>query len=89
MPCEFKNLHFLSFIELLGRVRLGFLLVSPFELHVYSSMWSEAEALSEYGVVPECLILLLQLLSIDGMLEHDMCGSADYNGGFFTSLAWS
>jgi hypothetical protein len=23
------------------------------ELHVYSSMWSEAEALSEYGVVPE------------------------------------
>jgi hypothetical protein len=26
-----------------------------YELHVYSSMWSEAEALSEYGVVPELL----------------------------------
>jgi hypothetical protein len=25
-------------------------------LHVYSSMWSEAEALSEYGVVPELFI---------------------------------
>jgi hypothetical protein len=25
----------------------------PSELHVYSSMWSEAEALSEYGIVPE------------------------------------
>jgi hypothetical protein len=36
--------------KLLGRVRLGF---PPFELHVYFSMWSEAEALSEYGAVPE------------------------------------
>jgi hypothetical protein len=26
---------------------------SLYKLHVYSSMWSEAEALSEYGVVPE------------------------------------
>jgi hypothetical protein len=26
---------------------------------VYSSMWSEAEALSEYGVVPESIIYLL------------------------------
>jgi hypothetical protein len=25
-------------------------------LHVYSSMWSEAEALNEYGVVPEYFI---------------------------------
>jgi hypothetical protein len=25
----------------------------PFELHVYSSMWIEAEAPSEHGVVPE------------------------------------
>jgi hypothetical protein len=39
--------------KLLGGLRTGFLVVSPFELHVYSSMWSEAEALSEYGVVPE------------------------------------
>jgi hypothetical protein len=31
----------------------GFWWFPPFELHVYSSMWSEAEALSEYGVVPE------------------------------------
>jgi hypothetical protein len=31
---------------LLGRVRLGFLLVFPFELHVVSFMWNEAEALS-------------------------------------------
>jgi hypothetical protein len=31
-----------------GCVR-GFWWFPPFELHVYSSMWSEAEALSEYG----------------------------------------
>jgi hypothetical protein len=31
----------------------GFWRFPPFELHVYSSMWSEAEGLSEYGVVPE------------------------------------
>jgi hypothetical protein len=31
----------------------GFWWFPPFDLHVYSSMWSEAEALSEYGVVPE------------------------------------
>jgi hypothetical protein len=42
--------------ELLGRLRTGFLVVYPFvsgglpyELHVYSSTGSEAEALSEYG----------------------------------------
>jgi hypothetical protein len=40
--------------ELLGRMRLGFLVVSTLsKLHVYYSMWSEAEALGEYGVVPE------------------------------------
>jgi hypothetical protein len=32
---------------------LGFWWFPLYELHVYSSMWSEAEALSEYGVVPE------------------------------------
>jgi hypothetical protein len=48
--------------ELLGRVRLGFLVVPPFELHVYSSMWSEAEALSEYGVVPKQFIYLFYRL---------------------------
>jgi hypothetical protein len=32
---------------------LGFWWFPPVELRVYSSMWSEAEALSEYGVVPE------------------------------------
>jgi hypothetical protein len=37
--------------ELLGRVRLGCLVVSPFELHVNSSAGTEAEAQSEYGVV--------------------------------------
>jgi hypothetical protein len=31
----------------------GFWWFPPFELHVYPSMWSEAEALIEYGVVPE------------------------------------
>jgi hypothetical protein len=31
----------------------GFWWFLPFELHVYSSTWSEAEALSAYGVVPE------------------------------------
>jgi hypothetical protein len=31
---------------------LGFWWLPLYELHVYSSMWSEAEALSEYGVVP-------------------------------------
>jgi hypothetical protein len=34
---------------------LGFWWFPLYELHVYSSMWSEAEALSEYGVVPEQL----------------------------------
>jgi hypothetical protein len=52
---------------LLGGLRTGFLVVSSlrigngettpihmqFELHVYSSPWSEAEAPSEYGVVTE------------------------------------
>jgi hypothetical protein len=28
------------------------------ELHVYSSVWSEADALSEYGVLPELCIYL-------------------------------
>jgi hypothetical protein len=32
---------------------LGFWWFALYELHVISSMWSEAEALSEYGVVPE------------------------------------
>jgi hypothetical protein len=32
---------------------LGFWWFPLYELHVYSSMWSEAEALSEYGVVPK------------------------------------
>jgi hypothetical protein len=31
----------------------GFWWFPRFELHVYSSMWSEAESLSEYGVVPK------------------------------------
>jgi hypothetical protein len=31
----------------------------PLELHVHSSMWNEAEALSEYGVVPESFILCI------------------------------
>jgi hypothetical protein len=39
--------------ELLGRVRLGFLVLPPFELHVISSTGSEAEAQCEYGVVTE------------------------------------
>jgi hypothetical protein len=39
--------------ELLGGVRTGFLVFSLYELHVYSSTGSEAEALSEYGVVPK------------------------------------
>jgi hypothetical protein len=61
--------------ELLGGLRAGFLVVTLYELHVYSSTWSEAvtidkgadrkqkelygwkaseaEALSEYGVVTE------------------------------------
>jgi hypothetical protein len=33
-----------------------------YELHVYSSMWSEAEAVSEYGVVPELFIYVYILL---------------------------
>jgi hypothetical protein len=32
---------------------LGFWWFLLYELHVYSSMWIEAEALSEYGLVPE------------------------------------
>jgi hypothetical protein len=32
---------------------LGFCWFPLSELHVYTSMWSEAEALSEYGVVSE------------------------------------
>jgi hypothetical protein len=32
---------------------LGFWWFPLYKLHAYSSMWSEAEALSEYGVVPE------------------------------------
>jgi hypothetical protein len=32
---------------------LGFWCFSLYKLHVYSSMWSEAEVLSAYGVVPE------------------------------------
>jgi hypothetical protein len=32
---------------------LGFWWFPLYEMHVYSSMWNEAEALSEYGVVPE------------------------------------
>jgi hypothetical protein len=31
----------------------GFWWFLPLELHVYSSMWFEAEALSAFGVVPE------------------------------------
>jgi hypothetical protein len=31
----------------------GFWWFPPFELHVYSSMWNEAEAQSEYGVATE------------------------------------
>jgi hypothetical protein len=39
---------------------LGVLMLwcSVYELHVYSSMWSEAEALSEYGKVPELFTYL-------------------------------
>jgi hypothetical protein len=41
--------------ELLSGWRTGFLVVSPLRitLHVYSSTWSDAKALSEYVVVPE------------------------------------
>jgi hypothetical protein len=37
--------------ELLSSLRIGFLVDPLYELHVYSSAGSEAEALSEYGAV--------------------------------------
>jgi hypothetical protein len=43
--------------ELLGGLRFGFWWFPLNELHVHSSMWNEAEALSEYGVVPEFFAL--------------------------------
>jgi hypothetical protein len=40
----------------------GFWWFPPFELHVYSSMWTEA--LTEYGVVPELFLCLFLYLFI-------------------------
>jgi hypothetical protein len=37
--------------ELVAGCVLGFWCLLLYKLHMYSSMWSEAEALSEYGVV--------------------------------------
>jgi hypothetical protein len=39
--------------ELCAGCVLGFWWFPLYDLHVYFSMWREAEALSEYGVVPE------------------------------------
>jgi hypothetical protein len=46
--------------ELLGRVRLGFLVVSPFRSAcVFLHVEERTEALSEHGVVPEQFIFIL------------------------------
>jgi hypothetical protein len=42
---------------------LDFWWLPLYELHLYSSTWSEAEALSEYGVVTEYIVLFTYVMN--------------------------
>jgi hypothetical protein len=62
---------------------LGFWWLPLYELHACPSMWSEAEALSEYGVVPNNLLQSINSTHANNQLLHSRAQHVAYRGEVF------